>query len=616
MILAAASVALTVSACNPENASSGGSGTGGSTSRKLELTPFSQLNRGASELNSHKDEWAKSSLKMDYRTFIELGSGATTTPEPTYGRMIRLQDGSYILMCQDRADSGGNGKNVYWATSPDMKEWTPKGVLFRSVSVTNGLGNADTKMYTNGNGFVRSNGDILLFASYRSAKSYGQYSCRYDHGIELIISTDGGKTWSSPQIIHKGPNWEAMMLETASGELQCYFSESRPWISGSHSGTSMVISTDGGKTWSPSAAGADPLRVIRHTWYSEKQNKWLFTDQMPALVILNGSRQIAGAFESAYVYDSTGKHFKIAFAWSPENGEWDYITGNEGDGTGFDVKTAKVAPADRALDLWRGAGPDLKQFPSGETVITYCDTTPYQSMRIGDSQARNWSEPFTSLPGVKGSWGAMCMKNSHEVVALMRNSADASAVTMAMASFCLNHSIKASSHPVTVDGGNGDWKETDDALFVGSKCQSQATLRCSADADNIYFLVECLDENVSKDDYVQIFLAPTDQTKLNAKSLRVKAGLSGLRNQGGYAGGWVEQDRGAAAAVSYDATLSSKSDTDNGWLAEISVPRSAVNVIDGKIKMNFALFDVDGGEDAVVSTGETNPSNWITVSGL
>ena len=187
---------------------------------------------------------------------------------------------------------------------------------------------------------------------------------------------------------------------------------------------------------------------------------------------------------------------------------------------------------------------------------------------------------------------------------------------MAMASLCLNHNIKASSHSVKVDGDNADWLPTDEALFVGSKCQAQATLRCSADADNIYFLIECLDENVSKDDYVQVFLAPADQTTLNTKSFRVKIGLSGLRNQGGYAGGWLEQDKGTSAAVSYDATLSSKSDTDNGWLAEIAVPRSAVNVIGGKLKLNFALFDVEGGEDAVVSTGEKNPQYWITVSGL
>lgn len=73
---------------------------------------------------------------------------------------------------------------------------------------------------------------------------------------------------------------------------------------------------------------------------------------------------------------------------------------------------------------------------------------------------------------------------------------------------------------------------------------------------------------------------------------------------------------GANAVVRYDATLSDASDVDNGWLAEISVPRSSVKVVDGKVKVNLALFDMEGGEDAIVSTGEKNPQKWITVTGL
>ena len=89
-----------------------------------------------------------------------------------------------------------------------------------------------------------------------------------------------------------------------------------------------------------------------------------------------------------------------------------------------------------------------------------------------------------------------------------------------------------------------------------------------------------------------------------------------LRNQSNYAGGWIEKDLGAKAVVRYDATLSDASDIDNGWLAEISVPRSSVNIVDGKVKVNLALFDMEGGEDAIVSTGEKNPQKWITVLGL
>lgn len=613
----AASLLVALTSCQAEsNPSGGGQQQPSSQSKKLELSTFSDLNAGEQKINSHASEWSKSSLKMDYRSFIHLGSGVTTTDEPTYGRMIRIPDGSYILLCQDRYDANGNGANVYWAVSKDMKTWTAKGALFKAHEVTNGAGNPAKRIYTNGNGFVKRNGDILLFASYRTTGTYNSYENRYDHGIEMRMSTDGGKTWTPAYEIHHGPNWEAMILERSSGELQCFFSESRPWISGSHSGTSMVRSVDGGKTWTPSVNDTDPYRVIRHTWWSQPQGKWLFTDQMPALIILNGSEQFAGAFESCYSKDSSGNHFKISFAWSPKDGNWEYITGSEGNGAGFNVQTAKVGPAERALDLWVGVGPDLKQFPSGETVLTYTTKSPNQSMRIGDAEARNWNEPFISLPDVKGSWGAMCMKGSHEVVALMRNSSDASNVKLSMATLCLNHRIAASSHPVKADGDNSDWAPTDEALFVGSKCQAQATLRCSADADNIYFLVECLDENLSKDDYFQIFLAPSDQKTLNSKAYRVKVGPNGMRNQGGYAGGWVEQDKGAKAYVSYDATLSDPSDKDNGWLAEVVVPRSAVNIVDGKLMLNFALFDMEGGEDAVVSTGERNPQYWIAVSGL
>ena len=179
----------------------------------------------------------------------------------------------------------------------------------------------------------------------------------------------------------------------------------------------------------------------------------------------------------------------------------------------------------------------------------------------------------------------------------MRNSTDSKNVGVTLCKLALNHRIAASSHKVVIDGGNSDWVNADDALFAGSKCQAQATLRCAADADNIYFLVECRDGNVSKDDYVQVFIAPSDAAKLNAQTLRVKVGLNGLRNQGVYAGNWIEKDLGANAVVRYDATLSDASDVDNGWLAEISVPRSSVKVVDGKVVLG-AVADVDVEVDA------------------
>ncbi len=604
--------AVSLASCKAEGPDDGGKQIP-SESMTLTLTPFEKLNASADAVNSHKDDWAQSVLTLNYRSIVNVGASVLGTSSPSYSRIVKLADGSYILTAHD-SYSGGNGSTVYWATSQDLVHWTPQGKLFASRSVVNARGQEATRLYTNGFGKVLSNGDVLMFASFRTTGTYSFWKWRDEQGIEMRRSTDNGKTWSEPYEVYRGPNWEAIMLEDGDGELELYFSESRPWISGSHSGTSMVRSTDGGRTWLP-GLGKEPYRVIRHTWYDAHQDKWLFTDQMPGLIILNDSKCKAGVFESAHDYPVGGSvNFCISFAWSPEDGNWNYIEGEEKDGTGLDVKTAKVGPVDRKIDVWNGSAPSLLQFPSGETVVSYGQDW-YQWLRIGDSRARNFGDAGKYLPA-KGSWSSILLDGTHELITHMRNSTDGKNVGVILCKLALNHRIAASSHKVVIDGGNSDWVNADDALFAGSKCQAQATLRCAADADNIYFLVECRDENVSKDDYVQMFIAPSDAAKLNAQTLRVKVGLNGLRNQGVYAGNWIEKDFGANAVVRYDATLSDASDVDNGWLAEICVPRSSVKVVDGKVKVNLALFDMEGGEDAIVSTGEKNPQKWITVTGL
>ena len=604
--------AVSLASCKAEGPDDGGKQIP-SESTTLTLTPFEKLNASADAVNSHKDDWAQSVLTLNYRSIVNVGASVLGTSSPSYSRIVKLADGSYILTAHD-SYSGGNGSTVYWATSQDLVHWTPQGKLFASRSVVNARGQEATRLYTNGFGKVLSNGDVLMFASFRTTGTYSFWKWRDEQGIEMRRSTDNGKTWSEPYEVYRGPNWEAIMLEDGDGELELYFSESRPWISGSHSGTSMVRSTDGGRTWLP-GLGKEPYRVIRHTWYDAHQDKWLFTDQMPGLIILNDSKCKAGVFESAHDYPVGGSvNFCISFAWSPEDGNWNYIEGEEKDGTGLDVKTAKVGPVDRKIDVWNGSAPSLLQFPSGETVVSYGQDW-YQWLRIGDSRARNFGDAGKYLPA-KGSWSSILLDGTHELITHMRNSTDGKNVGVILCKLALNHRIAASSHKVVIDGGNSDWVNDDDALFAGSKCQAQATLRCAADADNIYFLVECRDENVSKDDYVQVFIAPSDAAKLNAQTLRVKVGLNGLRNQGVYAGNWIEKDFGANAVVRYDATLSDASDVDNGWLAEICVPRSSVKVVDGKVKVNLALFDMEGGEDAIVSTGEKNPQKWITVTGL
>ena len=584
---ALAALAFGTPGCSDDD-SPGPNRGGASESQELTLTPIGQLNQGADEINSHADVTARSSVKMNYRSYVNLGQSVTGNDNPNYARIKKLSDGSYILFNHYGGQGNANGFDIYYATSPDLENWTSRGLFLERYVITNSRGNQDKRVFTNPNAIVLSNGDLLAFASYRANMSYNYLDCQYDHGIVILRSTDNGRTWSDPQEIYHGPNWEAHMVEMPSGELQCYFSESRPWISGGHSGTSMVVSADHGATWTP---GLDqtPWRVIRQHWENSDKNATFYTDQMPVVVRLNNSNKLAAALESAVSCVNGSTSYAISFAYSDDKGQWGHL---EGDETG---------PADRQSNLFDGAAPFLVQFPSGETLVSY-GLSSRMNMRLGDAEARTFGEPFAALPG-RGSWGCLELNGSHEVIAAMRNSEKPGDITIALARFELNHRITATRRTISVNGGNAEWAATDDALFVGEKSQAQATLRCSCDDRNVYFLVEVLDEAISRDDYVNILLSPANEgDRLTSAARRIKVSHSGLKSTDIYAGGWRETDMGVTVQAAYDGTVSDNSDTDNGYLVEVAVPRSQLDLASGEILVNLVLFDSQGGEDAICPT--------------
>ena len=76
-------------------------------------------------------------------------------------------------------------------------------------------------------------------------------------------------------------------------------------------------------------------------------------------------------------------------------------------------------------------------------------------------------------------------------------------------------------------------------------------------------------------------------------------------------------DLGVTAKAAYDGTIGNNSDKDNGYLVEVKVPRSAVEITGGRLLMNFALFDSAGAfEDAVSGTAATDTKKWIAINNL
>ena len=583
---------------------------GGLGAGTISITEFKDLNAGAQTINSHKDEWSRSHLQMDYRSFIKLGP-EIQAQSPTYTRIRTLKDGTYILTWQTAAESNGNGKDTFYALSKDLKTWEYMGYLWKGKSVTNGAGTADMRYYTNANTLQLSNGELLAAAAFRALKTYADLQYRSDHGIIVKRSSDGGRTWFGETVVYNGPCWEPHLMELPGGEIQCFFSESRPWTSSSHSGTVMVYSKDGGTTWSPTL-GQDAYRVMRKQWwnaYPKADGVFgsamnCYTYQMPVGVILNGTSKFAFAMESAVERhknsdNTTWDEFEIAIAYSPDDGQWVYM--DEGE----------VTPSSQRMDgVASGVAPYLIQFPSGETLLAY-GQSGNQKLQLGNCTATEFGDVFDGIPGY-GSWGGLDQTGSHSMLSCMRDATDESNTVIALARYNLNHSITATSRTVTADGDNSDWAATDQALFIGSKCQAQATLRCSQDSQYYYFLMEVKDEQLSESDKGYLMLTPST---LGTSARRVEFNYKGAVTTKRYSSGWSSYAFSADVATAYEGIEGSNAAVDKGFIAEIRIPRSVISASGGKLKVNFGYYDA-GAKITDMMTSDTSVSGWLDIKGL
>lgn len=562
-----------------------GDGNGTTQETLLTITPIEKLNQGNSIINSHVDVTSHSSLKMNFRSYIDLGQGALGVSSPNYVRVKKLANGNYIMFYHNNQI----GASCYYSTSQNLKAWIAKGRLLSNYAIIDSDKQANERRFSNCDALVLSNGDIIAVASYRANINYKEKPL--DAGIVMLRSTDNGISWSTPVEIYRGVNWEPSLLELPSGEINCYFTESsRTNIEGTDTGTAMIVSKNKGVTWTPSF-GSNPYYVIRTKHM--KDGKTFFNDQMPVVIKLNGSNELAAAVEA-----NIGG-YNISFAYSGEDGEWDKLN------------VSQEGPVDRNDFAFEGSAPYLVQFPSGETVMSYNKSSTY-FMKMGDARARNFGEAYAPFSG-KGYWGTLERIDSHQLIGAMPNTSEG---VIMLSRFVLNHDIVATRRSVTVDGDNSEWANTDQSLFVGEKSQAQATLRCSFDDENVYFLVEVLDNVISKDDYATIYISPVSNNMLTEKSCRIRVSHEGLKGVYTYKTDWTNADLNVSVNAKYKGAISNIYDQDYGYITEIAVPRSKLNIELGEIRVNFSIFDKQGGLDAISSASSTNTANWISIKGL
>ena len=536
------------------------------------ITPIGELNQGTPIINSHADVTKRSSLMMNYRMLVTMESSY-----PRYPRIKKMKNGDYILFYHNGSANNNIGRRCVYALSKDLKTWRNKGEIFNSYDIIDSKGNKNIHCYANCDGLVLSNGDILAVASCRANSGYRDLP--EDAGIELRRSTDNGVTWSEPVKIYQGVNWEPFLLELPTGELHCYFTDSsRTGLEGhgTDTGTAMVVSTDGGKTWKPDFSSS-PYYVLRMRW--EKNGIVGYNHQMPSVVRLNDNKGLAAAVET----NNSGYHISLCYS---DKDKWEYLAADQ------------EGPVDSNNCVFSGMGPYLGQLPSGETVLSYESSSKY-TLKIGDATARNFGSAYQPFSG--GYWGSLCMIDSHTLVGTNVK--------------VLNHRIDAVKRKVTIDGNNKEWANTDHALFVGSKSQAQGTLRCSYDDDNIYFLLEVLDRNLLASDYASLYVSPVSNNKLSKGACCIQVTMNGLKNCEIYDASWKEAQLDAQVKTYVCNETNERLIDDYGYIAEIAIPRSKLTITSGQVLVNFSITKRNS-LDAICDVASTSTARWIPVTGL
>src|SRR5690606_28975307 len=428
----------------------------------LQITPIEELNQGETALNSHADLTSRSSLKMNYRIYNSIGKTGLGVDNPRYPRIKKMANGAYIMFYHNAPQT--IGASCEYAISNNLITWVPKGKTYQNYKITDSKDEANDRRFASCDAVVLSNDDILAVASFRA--NVGYRDKQLDARVMMRRCTDNRNSRSDTIEFYQGVIWRPYLLELPSGEVHCYFPDSDHTSShGTDTGTAMVVSNDNGNTWTPSF-GSLPYYVLRTAFKIEGDENTYFNNQMPSVIKLNNSNELAAALEA----NIGGYH--ISFAYSGEDGQWEHLAIDE------------EGPEDRNDLAFSGSAPYLRQFPSGETILSYNHNSRFH-LKMGDAKARNFGENYSPAVFTGGYWGSLELEDSHQIIGVMPNTGKGE---ITLAKFILNHSIHAVQRTVKVDGDNSEWKDTDEALFVGEKSQEQATLRAAADNDSVYFL--------------------------------------------------------------------------------------------------------------------------------
>lgn len=578
------------------------------------INSIDDLNIGDAVLDSHAGEIQNSSLEYNFREAVYLKSDDIVGEGlyAWYPRVKRLAEDRYILFFQN----GRWGPDIYYCISSDGKNWDEPKYIFKSHDTCLGR---YIRGYATLDAILLQNGDLLVGACFQAtAKDGGAKPSRFlmtEKGLVTRVSKDLGETWSEPEIIYHGRSWEPYFLQLPSGEVQMYFTHSAPkdalyttqMGSTPSSGVAMMSSIDNGDNWTPLPLTYPYVakRIVQQPNFVHNGIQ-LMTDQMCVAVLLNNGKTIAMVTESG-----TGKDEDLAISLIRSH---DYFA--------RELAVDEYGPEDRTDNFAYGLSPYIVQFPSGEVAISYFASRKTKLILANETATELYMDsvvnPFQQL--TTGMWSSMFIDDSHTMIAASGDVIVETGVKTNLRSkgvgvsrLELNHRIDAKTMTPTLDGISTDWQYNTDALFVGSESQAQTALRVAHDGDNLYILMERLDCDLS----VSGDTLDVSVTKKDGKGYyKFSVGVNGLISSSVM--GAPDADLSAVECVTaVYGTADDPSDEDEGYIAELKIPKSVFGDTDEyKVMLRLSNYDAAtrySDPDTFDGTAQFDPETWPAV---
>lgn len=404
------------------------------------------------------------------RIFWDMSSRTTVFANGGYARMIQLQDGRLMAVCEN----GG----INTAFSDDMgKTW---GRPRKIVANTNNTPNCVPDL------IQMRDGTIIVAYNPRPKEPF---TTDRKFGIRCKRSSDNGRTWSGEIFVNDASHtfndgcWEPSMLELPSGELQLYFADEGPYTGSDEQQISMCRSFDGGQTW----GNAEKISFRAG-----------HRDGMPVPVLLNDDKTIVVAIE-----DNGWPGYNDFFPTTVRCGlttNWHgYFVGADSDNRDKTLDLNYCQPA-------KGGAPYIRVLPWGETVLSWQSTYNHGSTNtmytaVGDKDARNFkamSMPFVTSDQEAVLWNSLAVVDTGYVVAVGGVNGK-----IEMINGYPTRMLQAPCARPTVDGlvtpGEGYMRQEGNQIMLGTKIGASVTADFAYDNEHLYFIARVDDNTVMAD---------------------------------------------------------------------------------------------------------------------